>query len=279
LNYSKLQRVNRLFQCPICHKSDWCLAAPDGSIAICPRISKGAIKRCGNAGWLHRLHKQSHSSYWSECSIEESPNPYFTRLMDYIRSATAYNRIIELAALLNVDSQSLFRLDVGWWRQSWIFPLKDAEGKITGIQRRFRNGLKRMMKSSKMGLFIPQKIQEDPLLICEGASDCATALSMGFSAIGRPSCNTGAKHIYSFAQGRETVIIADNDEVGINGAKHLASNLVLYCPSVKIVLPPPGIKDLREWVKVGLIPKELWRHIKGTAKVNLKFVLKEGVEK
>lgn len=50
-----MQRVSRQNPCPVCGKPDWCLVAKDGSAAICSRIQEGSIKRCGDAGWLHRF--------------------------------------------------------------------------------------------------------------------------------------------------------------------------------------------------------------------------------
>lgn len=51
----KMCRVSRQNPCPICGKPDWCLVAPDGSAAICQRVTEGAVKKCGEAGWLHVL--------------------------------------------------------------------------------------------------------------------------------------------------------------------------------------------------------------------------------
>jgi hypothetical protein len=31
------------------------MVAEDGSAAICPRTESGAVRRLGEAGWLHRL--------------------------------------------------------------------------------------------------------------------------------------------------------------------------------------------------------------------------------
>src|SRR5207248_11062007 len=45
--------VSRERPCPVCGKPDWCLVAEDGTAAICQRVGSG--KRCGEAGWLHRL--------------------------------------------------------------------------------------------------------------------------------------------------------------------------------------------------------------------------------
>jgi hypothetical protein len=48
-------RVSAAEPCPICRKPDWCLLATDRTAAICARTEPGSVKRCGDAGWLHRL--------------------------------------------------------------------------------------------------------------------------------------------------------------------------------------------------------------------------------
>jgi len=51
----RMERVTRSRPCPVCGKPDWCLVAPDGSAAICPRVKEGALRKCGDAGYLHIL--------------------------------------------------------------------------------------------------------------------------------------------------------------------------------------------------------------------------------
>ena len=47
------------------------------------------------------------------------------------------------------------------------------------------------------------------------------------------------------------VIVADGDEPGRGGADNLASVLVAYAPAVRLIEPPEGIKDVRDWLRVG----------------------------
>jgi DNA primase len=50
---SPWRRTTPTYRCPICRHSGWCLVSADGTAAICPRTE--SPKRCGDAGWLHRL--------------------------------------------------------------------------------------------------------------------------------------------------------------------------------------------------------------------------------
>jgi hypothetical protein len=47
------------------------------------------------------------------------------------------------------------------------------------------------------------------------------------------------------------VIVADADAPGQRGAETLAAVLVAYCANVRVIAPPAGIKDAREWKRRG----------------------------
>ncbi len=260
----KMQRVNHRNPCPVCKKSDWCLVAPDGTTAICQRIKDGSVKQCGDAGYLHilidRPKRQQHRLQRSfTVRLMIAPGRDFTALyQQYSRQITS-QQVNDLIQQLGVSTQSLKRLRIGWDGQTFTFPMSNSEGQIIGIRRRFPDGRKTSIIDSKTGLFIPRDLEDTgPLLITEGPTDCATALDLGFNAIGRPNCNSKVDMITAYSQGRsEIIIIGDNDAVGKDGAEKLAGVLVLHCQSVKIIYPPNGIKDLRQWKQNGLVREKL----------------------
>ncbi len=86
-------------------------------------------------------------------------------------------------------------------------------------------------------------------MICEGPTDTGVALDLEFDCIGRPSCNSGSDLIVEYAAGRHIAIIADADNVGLDGAERLAFTLKSHCPEVVLLVPPA--KDLRAWVAEG----------------------------
>jgi hypothetical protein len=53
------------------------------------------------------------------------------------------------------------------------------------------------------------------------------------------------------AKGRDTVIVADSDRPGLEGAKALRARVLKIARSVVIVRPPGRHKDLRDWVRAG----------------------------
>ena len=71
------------------------------------------------------------------------------------------------------------------------------------------------------------------------------------------------------ASGRPVAIIADNDTPGRKGAEALASQLVLHCPSVKIIYPPPDIKDLRQWKAEGVTSERLVAAIEQSHRIKI----------
>jgi DNA primase len=133
----------------------------------------------------------------------------------------------------------------------------DAAANVLGIRLRRPSGFKFAVTGGREGLFIPTTIEaaSSPLLICEGATDAAALVDMGFrQAMGRPSCAGGIKLLVELVRRRqppEVVIVADGDEPGRRGAGNLASVLVAYAPAVRVIEPPQGIKDSRDWLRAG----------------------------
>jgi hypothetical protein len=93
-----------------------------------------------------------------------------------------------------------------------------------------------------------------PVYVAEGASDTAALHTAGACAIGRPSAG-GAVGLLArllAGVGREVVVVADRDADGRRdepaGALALARRLrATLGPRVRCVLPPPGVKDVRDY--------------------------------
>jgi hypothetical protein len=264
----RMLRVSRRKPCPVCGRPDWCLVAEDGSAAICARIVEGSVKKCGEAGYLHILidrhnghdrHKRSANKRRLVTNVPMALNTSsnFGRLARQYQQQLTTERLSALANSLNVSAASLQRLTIGWDGNSYTFPMCNDLGNVIGIQRRFLGGRKISVTGSKIGLFVPSDLLVDGiLLICEGPTDTAAALDLGYAAIGRPNCNSRIRMVARFVSGREVVIVGDNDDVGRAGAEKLATKLALCCPAVRILYPPASIKDLRNWWQAGLTAEE-----------------------
>jgi len=281
MNQDRMQRVSRNSPCPVCEKSDWCLVSEDGSAAICQRTKEGSVKRCGDAGYLHILidrPKSQHHYSQRRFTIgqDDKPNRDFTALQQLYSRQIKDEQLNDLGQQLGVSTSSLNRLRIGWDGKAYTFPMSNDFGNVIGIQRRFPNGRKVSVIGSKSGLFIPSDLPaESTLLICEGSSDTATALDLGYAAFGRPSCNSKVEMTANFARGRAVIIVSDNDSVGQTGSKRLARVLSLSCPSVKIIYPPKGIKDLRQWLKAGLSKEILQELIQKIKPIEIRISFKD----
>jgi hypothetical protein len=270
------KRVSKFKPCQICGKADWCLIAEDGGAAICPRVESD--RRVGEAGYLHRLKEvQARQRRSMRISIRAEQPRDLTRLSGELQAeAERWGQVEVLSRQLQVSAESLRRLGVGWCaREScWTFSLSDEQGRVVGLNRRFADGRKRIMRGHQAGLYLPIDLPVNmagiTLHITEGGSDTATALALGFWAVGRFSCTHGAGLLRSLIKARrpdQVIIIADRDEPGQDGAERLAERLVAYVPLLKIMMP--AAKDLRAWRMAGADRMALHREIETTPAVKL----------
>jgi len=166
-----------------------------------------------------------------------------------------------LAGLLNVSSGSLERLRVGWCpsQQMTTWPMLNADGIIIGIRLRCsETGQKKSVKGSRGGLFYDPvsmaSIEHGARVwITEGASDTAALLSVGLDAVGIPSAKSGGELLLALGhriRPSEWIIVADGDGPGLESARLLRSELVIVA-GARIIVPPSGIKDAREWINRG----------------------------
>ena len=102
-----------------------------------------------------------------------------------------------------------------------------------------------------------------PIIIVEGASDVLAAMALGFVAIGRPSAEGGMAILKEMPlTGHEVWIIGDNDAgAGEAGMKKTHLNIKDAIENIKCILPPEGIKDLRQWVQHGLTQTSLFEYV------------------
>lgn len=255
----KWEPVSRTKPCPVCGKPDWCVHVDGGT--ICPRTPEGSVRDLGDAGYLHLdgTATPRHRT-WTRQLREMYPD-VGPIAREYFNAADATIHRERLSRLLDVDAGALERLGVGWnaERSAWTFPMSDGRGRIVGIQQRFREtGDKRIMKGHKSGLFEPigmtdRSLGGVDLVICEGASDTAAALSLGITAIGRLSCSAIQRETVERVRRlspRSVIVVADNDDPGLKGAEKLLRALDGIARA-ELRRPPDGIKDLRAWKQAG----------------------------
>lgn len=259
---SKWLRVTRRHPCPVCGKPDWCTYTAEGDAVACMRV--WSDHEMENGGYLHKDFDQSTIADYPQ----EAPEPpkldvsdWLTRFVDFSPEGLA-----KASCEMALSLQALESLDCGWCRvyNAFAFPMSDAEGWPIGVRLRHRHGQwKRAVLGSRAGLFIPKTFsRRGTLYVCEGPTDTAAMLGLGFNAIGRPSCSGQVQQVSQLVQGMvsspDVVIVADNDapdergiRVGMRGAQRLGEQLRIYARTVRIITPPAGIKDVRDWVANG----------------------------
>lgn len=265
-------RVTRRQRCPICDRPDWCSIAEEGDLIVCMRTE--SPYPCRSGGWYHgddakRIFdhddrdRVAQSKPRRKPTKADGPAPDFAKLAaDYVEKLTN----IEMAAQeLGVSVRALERLQIGWNGKGYTFPMRNGRERVIGIRIRACKG-KWSVPGSRNGLFWPEGVysgSDYPLMICEGATDCAALLYLGYDAIGRPSCMGGVDHVVEFLKGkrRDVVIMSDKDQPkqrpdgstwrpGQEGAARLAVEIRPLVKTLKIV-KPPFHKDVRDWLRAG----------------------------
>lgn len=173
------------------------------------------------------------------------------RLLGRWQADTTRQRVDHLARLLSVLPMSLVALRAAWTHRhgAWAFPMSDGQGNIVGLRLRSEIGHKWAVTGSRSGIFVPQLQPHDVALICEGITDTAAALSLGFFALGRPSCSSGLPEIKTTCLRlgiRRAIMVADHDPAGLVNLHADAARLGL---PVKTFVPPS--KDLRQLIELG----------------------------
>src|SRR5262245_28411896 len=114
------RRVSKDNPCLVCGKPDWCLVARNGSASICPRTPAGAVRKCGDAGWLHR-HRDRDDRRWQRTrritvrlDVPTPQRPQMVGLVEQFQAAVDPAQLDRLARNLGLAAPSLRRLGIGW---------------------------------------------------------------------------------------------------------------------------------------------------------------------
>jgi len=258
---SKFVRCTDKHPCPVCGRLRWCMYSPDGKKALCMWLeSKQQAK--GDRGWIHNVDGTP-----IEVAKEFIPRPTGKKptvdvLAVYIRyrDHTLQEDILKYAKSLGVSSTSLKRIGICKvpTKNAWAFPMYGIGTELCGLRIRSIDGKSKWsLKGSRSGVFVPSflfKREQRMLYITEGPTDTAALLDLGLDVVGRPCClgnhNEVIDVVSSSDRWLDVVIFADNDPAGLDGAGRLASVLVKYTKSIKIITPP-GECDARQYIVGG----------------------------
>lgn len=228
----------------------------------------GALKLVADAIGETNGHHKPASKPAAKPAATLQRNPFNAISSDLLKSleAESWDRTEELAEKLRLSVDSLKALGVGYSSDetAWTFPERTADGIVCGINRRFQDGEKKMMKDHKRGLYFSDNWREcsGPVLIVEGGSDTAAGITLGLATIGRPSAIVPkavlpelVELLKTLPTDREIVVIGERDEKadgdwpGKKGAVRTAKELTeALSRPIRWALPSGDNKDLRSWL-------------------------------
>lgn len=159
---------------------------------------------------------------------------------------------------------------------AWVWPMTNhTGGSVLGLRMRAARPdadgryAKFSWTGSTPGLFAGTRWHGNgPIAVCEGPTERAAAWDMGFDVFGRPSANDGDEMVEAMLDGlarasgkrRPVLVLGQSDAAkvrphdgaifypGQEGALALADRLARR-NSVRVIFPPNGYKDYREWRK------------------------------
>lgn len=182
--------------------------------------------------------------------------PDFARLAEQAASRLDDDALRALADSLNVGPDALRALGFGALEDAYSWPERDGAADIVGLGTRDASGAKKCVSGSRRGLiYDPATIEngDAPLVIVEGASDCASALTLGLRAVGLAQAGGSTDALGWLARLIErigppsVIVIGDADEAGERGAARVADHLARHVTiPVRVAAAPEGAADLRE---------------------------------
>jgi len=254
-------RVTRENVCPVCKHGDWCRVFDDGWVE-CMRVRSDKAARSG--GWMHRVADGGQRAF-GQTPPPKRPPPGInaTAMHRAWRANTKAEALAAFAAELGVSAPSLAAVGAAWAppHAAWAFPMCDGYGNVIGIRLRNERG-KFAVRGSRQGIFLAAVPAQKTLFVCEGPTDTAAALELGFFAVGRPNCCCGGLEVRTYARRHEcahAVIVSDNDKPGLDGARKVGGELRM---AYAIYVPPA--KDLRDFCRLGGTRHMIENTLKGT---------------
>jgi hypothetical protein len=299
MNRNGWRRIPRNLPCPACGHKGFCTIAPDGTEVKCMRDTSGRPckpDRDGKVGYMHPVSGESLKMTKAIAKAMDAPKLTVREcvaLQKRLLCGMTDAKVNEAASVLGVSVKALRDLGIGldgaYARERctgyWSFPMFNSRREIIGfsVRERIADGAnRRCIPGSSLGLFIPASFDAESLadvdragfgyskvlLLPEGPTDVAAARSLGFMAIGRPSCNGGATMLCALIRNLpcaiEAIIVADRDYThflrdgtpywpGWEGALSVANQLMDVKGTRKVISLKriSAAKDIRQWLNAG----------------------------
>jgi len=233
--------------CPVCGRIKYCMVSDNGERVLCTKVEHGAIKTY-KCGFIHDVT----SAMTSPIKVVKSKlyKPNFAHIRSVYKGLNFSSQaLLPLARHLKVSVYSLRCLGVGKSDRAWDFPMYDAKRQMIGIKRRNLQEKKWCVRHSRLGVYLPSTfVTSSAVIICEGESDTAAMLDLGYNVVGRASASTCQFILCKLLGTCRAVIIADRDKdsLGLKEAYKLSRTLQ---GEATVIMPLVECKDAREWAE------------------------------
>lgn len=271
--------------CKVCESQDYCLRSDNGRDALCMRQTSDRPFNFAN-GWTGWIHAEADPGGERSAPRREKPRisaPDVKKIArEMFKHPMASSSREAMAATLGVSVEALELLRMGYGEdvhgEFASFPMRNAKLDVVGLSRRYADGSKLSGFGMQVGVFceLEWAKRPGPVLIVEGASDVAAAITMGLPALGRFNNMAGAELIGPMLGDRNAFVIGENDEKpekrgAPKGCKAECAGCLICFPgreAAKVVakrlnrpwvMPPAELKDLRVVAAAGLSWPELIR--------------------
>lgn len=262
-------RATKRRPCRVCGKPDWCCETRDGEVRLCMRTP--SPRPCKSGGWFHFEAVTTMPVPRPESgtgSADRLTQAVCAEMHDRFRTLwhESPGRANLLADVWGVSLATLDAMGIGIDPNSdaFTFPMRDAYGGIVGFRTREKDGRKRCIYRSQVGVLAgsgPLEACLRRVYVVEGESDLATLLDLGAVAVARPGNQSATSTVAGYIANRYAgfrfgvCIVIDRDEPGsaariatISGASSLVRRLqeIPFVRWTKCVYPPAACKDVRE---------------------------------
>lgn len=144
-----------------------------------------------------------------------------------------------------------------YFQDRYIFPIKNAEGKVVNIIGRAGDNKQPPYKNLPGNLVINPDVifneavigSSETVFLCEGIIDALTLIQANFPAVGLFGPNSFKPGWADKFAGKHVFICFDNDEVGRIGRDQVARQISEKAAAVYFIDLPEGIKDVNDFFR------------------------------
>jgi DNA primase len=165
------------------------------------------------------------------------------------------DRLIKCGIVKENINEGETYLSFKWWQPTILIPFFNIDGDIISIQGRNLDSSSKYRYINLQGVetciynlqIINELSKGQEIIICEGVTDCISALSMGKPAIGIPGATGFKKEYVEYLKNYKLIVIPDNDKAGQLFERKIRSLFTQNGKEVFVSQLDKKFKDLSEY--------------------------------